>query len=52
MLQQNESIKIVKADKGNCAVVIDSQEYEEKVKTHLSDSGAYEKLQVNPTQNL
>ena len=46
------SIKIVKADKGNSSVVIDSNDYNNKVIVHLSDECTYTRLDSNPTVQL
>ena len=40
-LKNDASIKVVPADKGNCTVVIDTDEYYNKVEQHLSDSSTY-----------
>ena len=44
-LQQDDTIKIVPADKGNALVVIDSAEYNNKCEEHLANEDTYKKLQ-------
>lgn len=48
-LKDNKEITILKADKGNCTVVLDTQEYDGKMKDILSDKTTYRKLERNPT---
>ena len=48
-LQKEESILILPADKGRATVVLDKQEYKEKVNIMLSDQKTYEKLNHDPT---
>ena len=39
----------MKADKGNEIVVIDRNEYKQKIEDHLSDSNTYLRIDGNPT---
>ena len=43
-LKQDENIVILKADKGNSTVVMNAQEYDDKINCLLSDSSVYTKL--------
>ena len=43
-LKQDENILILKADKGNSTVVMNAQEYDDKINCLLSDSFVYTKL--------
>ena len=43
-LKQDENIVILKADKGNSTVVMNAQEYDDKINCLLSDSFVYPKL--------
>ena len=43
-LKQDENIVILKADKGNSTVVMNAQEYNDKINCLLSDSSVYTKL--------
>ena len=47
-LKNNEKIGILKADKGNATVVMNTEDYEEKVNSLLSDECTYEKLPTRP----
>ena len=40
-LKQNDTIMIVPADKGNAAVVVNTDEYKRKIFEHLSDEETY-----------
>jgi len=48
-LSKDKSLIIMGADKGRSTVVTEATEYEEKVKTLLSDDKTYEKLKRDPT---
>ncbi|XP_072018481.1 uncharacterized protein [Amphiura filiformis] len=48
-LKKEESIMILPADKGKATVVLDKEEYEEKVTIMLNDDKTYEKLKNDPT---
>ena len=43
-LRQDKNIVILKADKGNSTVVMNAQEYNDKINCVLSDSSAYTNL--------
>ena len=47
-LRSDKSIKILKADKGNCTAVMDSEDYEEKISNLLSDSATYQIIHLVP----
>ena len=47
-LTNNEKIVILKADKGNATVVMNTEDYKEKVNSILSDECTYEKLPTRP----
>ncbi|KAG4080203.1 hypothetical protein HA402_008274, partial [Bradysia odoriphaga] len=49
-LTSNNEIVILKADKGNCTVVMNRQDYHNKI-NQLLQEGPYEKLSLDPTQN-
>ena len=46
--KNNEKIVILKADKGNATVVMNTEDYEEKVNSLLSDECTYKKLPTRP----
>lgn len=48
-LTKYKEITILPADKGRATVVLDTDRYEEKVQTMLSDPKTYEKLKKDPT---
>jgi len=48
-LKKNNGITILPADKGKATVVMDSVEYDDKIKVLLSDEKTYEKLSTDPT---
>ena len=50
-LSKDKSIVIIKADKGNATVVLNRQDYEDKLNTMLED-GTYRKLKKNPTSMI
>ncbi|XP_072050257.1 uncharacterized protein [Amphiura filiformis] len=47
--KKEDSIVILPADKGKATVVLDKQEYNEKVDKMLSDTKTYEQLSADPT---
>ena len=51
-LKQDPNIVIVPADKGNATVVMNTDEYKEKISTHLGDSNTYQELQNNPLKKV
>jgi ribosomal protein L30E len=50
-LQKDKNIKILKSDKGNSTVVMDTSDYDDKLK-RIVDDGTYTLLQKNPTKSL
>ncbi|PNF20184.1 hypothetical protein B7P43_G16972 [Cryptotermes secundus] len=50
-LRLNKEIRILRADKGNCTVVLDESEYKDKLNT-LLESGVYETLPKDPTAKV
>jgi len=48
-LRKEKSVMILPADKGKATVIMDTGDYEQKVKTMLSDDKTYEKLNKDPT---
>ena len=48
-LAKEKSVTIFPADKGKATVIMDTAEYEEKVKEMLSDEKVYEVLKEDPT---
>ena len=49
-LQSDKEIKIIQADKGNATVVLDSTDYDKKVKELLGDKTSYSILKDDPTR--
>ena len=49
-LQSDKKIKIIQANKGNATVVLDSTEYDKKVKELLGDKTLYSILKDDPTR--
>ena len=52
MLQDDDDILILPADKGRATVVMDRQDYEQKIHLLLDDSRTYKKLAKDPSQCL
>ena len=50
MIKKREDIVIVEADKGNTTVVLDRDEYDDKLMTMLKDTTTYVELKRDPTQ--
>ena len=48
VLKKDDSIIITKADKGNCFVVMDRPDYDEKMQALLDDITTYETVKKNP----
>lgn len=48
-IKKNPQIVITKPDKSNKTVILNKQDYEEKMNFLLSDSNTYEKLKTDPT---
>ena len=51
-LRNDPDIKFVNADKGKGLVIIETEEYKNKIKSHLDDENTYEKLKQNPTDRV
>ena len=51
-LKNDESITIVKADKGNCTVVLDTTDYQSKMNDLLSDEDTYTSIRKNPVKKI
>ena len=51
-LKNDDSITIVKADKGNCTVVLDTVDYENKMKELLSHEETYSTILKNPIKKI
>ena len=47
--EEEESIVIAPADKGNATVVMDCEDYDKKIRTLLADTGTYKRLPRDPT---
>ena len=51
-LRNDTSIVILPADKGRATVVLNTQDYEQKMKDMLSDRSTYQVMQRDPTASL
>jgi hypothetical protein len=51
-LATDDSIVILPADKGRSTVILDSEDYEGKIRDLLSDERTYEKLKKDPTTSV
>ncbi|XP_063622430.1 uncharacterized protein LOC134794549 [Cydia splendana] len=51
-LKENEDILVLKADKGNATVVMDSTDYDSKIRHLLDDSLVYKPVSYNPTARV
>ena len=49
-LRKDKSRLIISADKGNCTVVMDRKDYDDKVKELLGDESTYKVLKKDPTK--
>ena len=49
-LRKDHSLLVISADKGNCTVVMDRKDYDNKVKQMLSDQKTYKILKKDPTR--
>ena len=49
-LQKEKSITILPADKGKATDIMETREYQEKMKEMLNDEATYEKLKKDPTK--
>ena len=52
VLKKDETRVVMKADKGNCSVVMDKKEYDEKMEVFLSDPNTYNKVTKPPFKKL
>jgi hypothetical protein len=50
-LKQNKDIRIIQADKGNCTVMLNEADYQNKLNT-LLQSGVYEPIKKYPTLKI
>ena len=50
-LRKDQDRLVIPADKGNCTVVMDRKDYDDKVQQMLSDQGTYKVLDKDPTPN-
>ncbi|XP_063385554.1 uncharacterized protein LOC134671624 [Cydia fagiglandana] len=51
-LKENEDILVLKADKGNATVVMNSTDYDSKIRHLLDDSLVYKPVSYNPTARV
>ena len=51
-LKKDKSIVVSKADKGNCTVILDTQDYNNKMFNLLSDTGTYKEIKKDPTKKI
>ena len=51
-LAKDDSVVILPADKGRTTVILDKQDYQNKVNTLLDDTNTYEKLTSDPTRSV
>ena len=51
-LRKNKSIVIKKADKGGSIVILNREDYKQKVFQHLSDESSYEAMPNNPLKDI
>ena len=51
-LKKDENIHITKADKANAVVLLNKNDYLEKMNNLLSDESTYQQLQKNPTETV
>ena len=51
-LAKDDSVVILPADKGRTTVILDKQDYQNKVNTLLNDTNTYEKLTSDPTRSI
>ena len=49
-LRKAKSRRVIMADKGNCTVIMDRKDYDEKVKGLLGDESTYKVLKKDPTK--
>ncbi|XP_047989338.1 uncharacterized protein LOC125228720 [Leguminivora glycinivorella] len=51
-LRANENILVLKADKGNATVVMDSTDYDDKIRLLLNDTNVYKPVSYDPTARV
>ncbi|XP_075975703.1 uncharacterized protein LOC142976300 [Anticarsia gemmatalis] len=51
-LRANRDILVLKADKGNATVVMDSEDYDRRIRNLLSDTSVYKPVSYNPTARV
>ena len=51
-LLENEEIIIVPADKGKCLVIMDRNDYEQKMHDKLQDRSTYKEIKKDPTKDI
>ena len=51
-LAKRDNLIITRADKGNCTVILDKDDYEEKILRLLAGNNTYLQLKRNPTKSL
>ena len=51
-LKENDDIVIVPADKGKCTVIMDRDDYVQKMETKLQDTSTYKEIFEDPTPKL
>ena len=52
VLKKDQHLHITKADKSNAVVIMNKQDYINKMETLLSDEDTYERLQNNPIESV
>ncbi|KAI5636423.1 hypothetical protein NE865_10843 [Phthorimaea operculella] len=51
-LRENKEVLVLKADKGNATVVMDTTEYDHKIQALLEDVNVYKPVNYNPTARV
>ena len=51
-MKENDEIVIVPADKGKCTVIMDKDDYVQKMETKLQDTSTYKEIFEDPTPKL
>ena len=51
-LRKDQSIVILPADKGKCLVIMDKEEYTNRMEEKLADTSTYKRLEKDPTQEI
>ncbi|XP_049868146.1 uncharacterized protein LOC126368293 [Pectinophora gossypiella] len=51
-VRADEDILVLKADKGNATVILDVNEYDEKIRALLADDTTYKQVNYNPTARV